>query len=121
MFHHIRKKVRFNEKEAKFYTAEIILALEALHERGFIYRDIKPENILIDADGHLRLTDFGLSKYVDDDVNGGKTNTFCGTCQYLAPEIILKKGYNKMVDWWGVGILIHEMVFGQPPFNDSNN
>ncbi|CDW82120.1 protein kinase 2 [Stylonychia lemnae] len=121
MFHHIRKKVRFNEKEAKFYAAEIILAIEAMHNMGFIYRDIKPENILIDADGHVRLTDFGLSKHIDDEKNGGKTSTFCGTCQYLAPEIILKKGYNKMVDWWGLGILIHEMIFGQPPFNDSNN
>jgi len=80
MFHHIRKKIRFTEKEAKFYAAEIILALEAMHDSGFIYRDIKPENILIDAEGHLRLTDFGLSKYVDDSVNDGRTNTFCGTC-----------------------------------------
>ena len=80
MFHHIRKKIRFTEKEAKFYAAEIILALEAMHDSGFIYRDIKPENILIDAEGHLRLTDFGLSKYVDDSINDGKTNTFCGTC-----------------------------------------
>lgn len=80
MFHHIRKRIRFTEKEAKFYACEIILALEALHEKGFIYRDIKPENILIDADGHIKLTDFGLSKYVDEETDRGMTNTFCGTC-----------------------------------------
>lgn len=81
MFHHIRKKIRFSEKEAKFYACEIVLALECLHEKGFIYRDIKPENILITADGHLKLTDFGLSKYVEENnENNGQTNTFCGTC-----------------------------------------
>lgn len=110
LFHHLRKKVRFTEKEVKFFAAEVILALEYLHEKGFIYRDLKPENILVTSDGHLKLTDFGLSKEITDEQ--GLADTFCGTCQYLAPELIQKKGYTKMVDWWGLGILIHEMALG---------
>ena len=79
LFHHLRKKVRFTEKEAKFFAAEIILALDYLHEKGFIYRDLKPENILLASDGHLKLTDFGLSKDVSE-AEGGQAQTFCGTC-----------------------------------------
>jgi serine/threonine protein kinase len=86
--------------------------LEYLHEKGFIYRDLKPENILMGEDGHIKLTDFGLSKELKDDENGGLTNTFCGTFQYLAPEVIMKRGYNKMVDWWCLGVLLFEMVVG---------
>ena len=108
LFYHLRKKVRFSEKETRFYAAELILALDHLHELGFIYRDIKPENILLDSQGHLKLTDFGLSKAVGED----KTNTLCGTAQYLAPEVIMRRDYNKMVDWWGLGILIFEMAVG---------
>ena len=76
LFHHLRKKLRFTEKEARFYVAEIILALDYLHEHGFIYRDLKPENILVDADGHLKLTDFGLSRSLGDKATA---HTFCGT------------------------------------------
>ena len=120
LFYHLRKKIRFSEKETRFYAAELILALEHLHEMGFIYRDIKPENILLDSDGHVKLTDFGLSKALGNEGHD-LTNTLCGTAQYLAPEVILKKGYNKMVDWWGLGILIHEMAVGTPPFNNRSN
>ncbi|TNV87193.1 hypothetical protein FGO68_gene10851 [Halteria grandinella] len=119
LFYHMRKKTRLNEKEARFYAAELILALEHLHNLGFIYRDLKPENILLDSDGHIKLADFGLSKHIG---NQGETltNSFCGTPQYLAPEVIFKKGYNRMVDWWGLGILIHEMVVGSPPYADAS-
>ncbi len=117
LFYHLRKKVRYTESKIKFYAAELILALDHLHNMGFIYRDIKPENILLDGDGHVKLTDFGLSKAVGDD----STNTLCGTAQYLAPEVILRKPYNKMVDWWGLGILIFEMAVGTPPFNHKSN
>ena len=109
LFYHLRKKIRFSEKETKFFAAELILALDHLHSMGFIYRDIKPENILLDSDGHLKITDFGLSKALEQNE---QTNTLCGTAQYLAPEVILRKSYDKMVDWWGLGILIHEMAVG---------
>lgn len=108
-----------SEKEARFWGCELILAIEHLHQKGYVYRDLKPENVLIDADGHVKLTDFGLSKLLNIK-EGETTKSFCGTPQYLAPEIMLKKGYNFMVDWWSLGILLFEMVVGAPPFNDRN-
>lgn len=116
MFNHLKKRGTFKEKEAKFFAAELVLALDYLHKNSFIYRDLKPENVLIDEEGHVKLTDFGLSKQLSND-KGQLTNTFCGTPQYLAPEIIIKKGYDKMVDWWALGILLYEMMIGQPPYN----
>jgi len=99
----------------KFYAAEILLALEHLHTNGVIYRDLKPENILITSEGHICLTDFGLCKEgieKEDD----RTGTFCGTPEYLAPEVLKGKGYGKAVDWWSFGSLIYEMLTGLPPF-----
>lgn len=87
LFFHLRRAFKFTEERAKFYCAELILALEYLHKKGIVYRDLKPENILVGEDGHLKLTDFGLSKTNLKD--GEKTNTFCGTPEYLAPEILL--------------------------------
>lgn len=92
LFFHLRRSGRFKESRAKFYAVEIILALEYLHSKGVIYRDLKPENILLGSDGHLKLTDFGLSKIKKNDDE--KSNTFCGTPEYLAPEILLGKGHN---------------------------
>ena len=100
LFFHLRKAKRFPEARAKFYIAEIILAIEYLHKNGIIYRDLKPENILLADDGHLKLTDFGLSKqgiFKDE-----KTYSFCGTPEYLAPEILLGLGHDKAVDWWSL-------------------
>jgi len=96
LFSILRKQKKFTEQTAKFYAAEVLLALAYLHENGIVYRDLKPENILIDARGHVKLTDFGFAKRVDN-----MTWTVCGTPDYLAPEIILSKGYTKAVDWWG--------------------
>ena len=96
----MRKSKRFNETRAKFYAAEIVLALEYLHKNGIIYRDLKPENILMGEDGHLRLTDFGLSK--QGVFKNEKTYSFCGTPEYLAPEILLGLGHDKSVDWWSL-------------------
>jgi len=98
LFHHLRKEGKFTEERTMFYAAEILCGIECLHQHGIMYRDLKPENVMLDADGHIKLTDFGLSKKE----NQGKTYTFCGTPEYLAPEIISGTGHNKSVDWWSL-------------------
>ena len=112
-FTHLRKAQRFANDTARFYAAGVVLTFEYLHNRNVIYRDLKPENLLLDATGHLKICDFGFSKKVDP---GSNTWTLCGTPEYLAPEIILNKGHGKAVDWWALGILIFEMLAGYPPF-----
>lgn len=119
LFWHLQKEGRFLEDRAKFYIAELVLALEHLHDNDIVYRDLKPENILLDANGHIVLCDFGLSKANLN--NDGTTNTFCGTTEYLAPEVLLdESGYTKMVDFWSLGVLIFEMCCGWSPFYAEN-
>lgn len=119
LFWHLQKEGRFTEDRAKFYIAELVLALEHLHDNDIVYRDLKPENILLDANGHIALCDFGLSKANLN--NDGTTNTFCGTTEYLAPEVLLdESGYTKMVDFWSLGVLIFEMCCGWSPFYAEN-
>ncbi|GMG55530.1 unnamed protein product [Ambrosiozyma monospora] len=119
MFFQLQKAGRFSEPRAKFYIAELILALEHLHDNDVVYRDLKPENILLDANGHIALCDFGLSKA--DLKPKDTTNTFCGTTEYLAPEVLLDEtGYTKMVDFWSLGVLIFEMCCGWSPFYADN-
>ena len=113
LFFHLKNERRFSESRAKFYASEILMALGELHRNRIIYRDLKPENILLDNQGHLRLTDFGLSKRY---VEGEQAMTFCGTPEYLAPEVVLGVGHSKEVDWWSLGILLYEMIVGIPPF-----
>ena len=103
--------------DARLYIAEIGLAISYLHSLGIIYRDLKPENILFDADGHIKLTDFGLSKSL---VDSQETTTFCGTSEYLAPEVIMQKPYSYGIDEWALGILSYEMILGSTPFYDEN-
>jgi len=113
----LSKEKRFSESRAKFYAAQIILALAHLHKSKIIYRDLKPENILLDDDGYICLADFGLARFLEEDK---KAMSFCGTPEYMAPEIIIGEGHNRSADWWSLGVLLYEMMVGVPPFYHQN-
>ncbi|XP_075257520.1 cAMP-dependent protein kinase catalytic subunit beta-like isoform X2 [Convolutriloba macropyga] len=111
MFTHLRRSKKFSEHRTCFYGCQVLMAFEYLHYLNLIHRDLKPENLLIDHHGYVKLTDFGFCKRIS-----GRTWTMCGTPEYLAPEIILSKGYGFGIDWWSFGVLLYEMAAGKPPF-----
>ena len=120
MFYHMHHStINFTENTVKFYIIELILAIEFLHENNVIYRDLKPENILMNSEGHIKISDFGLSKKLENQKD--KAYTLCGTLQYLAPEILKNKGYDKSVDWWSLGCIYYEMLTGNLPFKTNGN
>jgi len=113
LFSHLRQCTRFPEERARFYAIQVAMALGYLHTQHIIYRDLKPENILMDEDGYICLTDFGLAKVLE---GNSQAFSFCGTPDYLAPEILVERGHSFPVDWWALGILTYEMIVGFPPF-----
>lgn len=117
LFHRLQRCKRLDEPTAKFYAAQILLALEHLHAHGVLYRDLKPENVLIAADGYVKLSDFGLSR---TGLSGEEARSLLGTPEYLAPEVLLRKAYGRAVDWWTFGSLLFEMLTGLPPFYARN-
>ena len=114
----LHKDRRFTEDRAKMYLAEVILALEDLHRKDIIYRDLKPDNIVFDSQGHALVTDFGLSKEGISDDSGAKS--FCGSPAYLAPEMLKRSGHGKSTDWYLLGVLLYEMLVGIPPYYSNN-
>ncbi|XP_020785874.1 ribosomal protein S6 kinase beta-1 isoform X1 [Boleophthalmus pectinirostris] len=118
LFMQLEREGIFMEDTACFYLAEISMALGHLHKKGIIYRDLKPENIMLNNNGHVKLTDFGLCKESIHD--GTVTHTFCGTIEYMAPEILMRSGHNRAVDWWSLGALMYDMLTGAPPFTGEN-
>ena len=119
LFFHLFREKKFKNEKVKFYLIEIILAIEFLHKKNMMYRDLKPENVLIDKDGHIKLTDFGLSKILSKEKE--KTYTICGTPQYLAPEVLTSDGYDDSVDWWSLGCIMYKMLIGIDPFRFSKD
>ncbi|XP_059032538.1 ribosomal protein S6 kinase alpha-2 isoform X3 [Mustela lutreola] len=118
LFSRLSKEVMFTEEDVKFYLAELALALDHLHGLGIIYRDLKPENILLDEEGHVKITDFGLSKEAID--HDKRAYSFCGTIEYMAPEVVNRRGHTQSADWWSFGVLMFEMLTGSLPFQGKD-
>lgn len=118
LFYLLHRKGKMKEAAAKFYFAEILLGLEYIHKKGIVYRDLKPENVLIDIDGHIKLADFGLSKVLFS--HDSLTNSFCGSPEYMSPEMLTGIGHGYAVDYYSLGAILFEMLTGLPPFYSTN-
>ena len=114
LFFHISKNKRFHEMSAKYYFAELVLAIEHLHDHNIVYRDLKPENVLIDDDGHIRITDFGLAK--PNFYPASTSDSFCGSPEYMSPEMLKQHAHGRAVDFYSMGAILYEMLTGLPPF-----
>lgn len=119
LFFHLKKERMFKESVARFYIAQLVISLEYLHKHNILHRDLKPENILLDTYGNVKLTDFGLAKEFFDSLD--RATSFCGTIEYMSPEMIKGDPYSYPTDWWSVGILFYDMVTGSPPFKSKNH
>ncbi|XP_067350244.1 RAC-beta serine/threonine-protein kinase-like isoform X2 [Channa argus] len=119
LFFHLSRERVFTEDRARFYGAEIVSALEYLHSRDVVYRDLKLENLMLDKDGHIKITDFGLCK--EGITPDATMKTFCGTPEYLAPEVLEDNDYGRAVDWWGLGVVMYEMMCGRLPFYNQDH
>mmetsp|Transcript_51503 Transcript_51503/g.129217 ORF Transcript_51503/g.129217 Transcript_51503/m.129217 type:complete len:557 (+) Transcript_51503:35-1705(+) len=117
LFYHLRKETMFSADQVCFYVAELVLAISHLHRHHIIHRDLKPENILLSGSGHILLTDFGFAR---DEMNDSRASTFCGTVEYMAPEVIRGESYDYAADWWSLGVLMYDMLSGHPPFRHKN-
>ena len=118
LFYLLHQKGRLPEQVAKFYFAEILLGLEYIHSKGIIYRDLKPENVLLDIDGHIKLADFGLSKVLSS--YDALANSFCGSPEYMSPEMLMGTGHGFAVDYYSLGAILYEMLTGLPPFYSTD-
>lgn len=120
LFYHLQQqfKQKFDENAVRFYAAEVLTALSALHEKHIVYRDLKPENVLLDAQGHVKLADFGFAK--QGMVPGKRTFSFCGSPEYLSPEMVERDGHDITTDMWSFGCFVFELLTGSPPFQDNN-
>ena len=114
----LSREKKFDEPRARCYLAEILLALQELHKRDIIFRDLKPDNVVIDEEGHALLTDFGLSK--ESVLDNNQAKSFCGSVAYLAPEVLRRAGHGKSIDWYLTGVLLYEMLVGIPPYFSNN-
>eukprot|EP01088_Endostelium_zonatum_P006722 TRINITY_DN18871_c0_g1_i1.p1 TRINITY_DN18871_c0_g1~~TRINITY_DN18871_c0_g1_i1.p1 ORF type:complete len:402 (-),score=86.56 TRINITY_DN18871_c0_g1_i1:77-1282(-) len=119
LFNQMYKEGFFDEKQSRFYAAQIVLAIDHLHQLNIIHRDLKPENILLDSEGNISVTDFGLAHQMTEE--GERTRTYCGTIEFMSPEMIKGAGYDKSTDWWSVGVLLYDMMTGKTPFNGKDN